>query len=93
MAETVDMKIIHQHAENVYEAIIMTARRARQINDEQHLIREREAELEDSSDFDDEEFETFTPEEPRLSLPKPHTLAMQEFLQGELVREYVEDSA
>lgn len=92
MVQTIDLKEIQKHASNVYEAIIVIARRARQINDEQRLIYERESEFEEAGDFEEDELESVNQEDIIASLPKPTMLALEEFLQGELDYEYVEES-
>lgn len=92
MVSTTDLQRVSRHADNIYEAIIMIARRARQINDEQKIIMERELGLEDTAaDFDDDEFEQIIEDRPETHLPKPSTLALYEFLDGDLYREYVEE--
>ena len=93
MVSTIDMDEITKHAENAYEAIIMIARRARQINDEQKMLLDRELEIdENGDDFDDEEFSQLNIPEQKLNLPKPPTLGMEELLRNELIKEYADEN-
>lgn len=92
MVKTLDLKTIHNHAHNIYEAIITVARRARQINDDQRLLYERENDLDEASDFEDDELERINPDFIELSLPKPSSVALEEFLSGDLIKEYVEEN-
>jgi DNA-directed RNA polymerase subunit K/omega len=92
MVKTVDLKRVHNYADNVYEAIIAIARRARQINDEQRLIYDRENDFDDAGDFEDEELERVNTEDLTASLPKPSGIALEEFLNGKLIKEYVQEN-
>lgn len=93
MVSTVDMNEITKYADTAYEAIIMIARRARQINDEQKMLLDREMEIdENGDDFDDEEFTQLNIPEHRINLPKPPTLAMQELFRNELIKEYADEN-
>ncbi|MFQ5627874.1 MAG: DNA-directed RNA polymerase subunit omega [bacterium] len=92
MVRTIDLQSIHEFADNIYEAIITVARRARQINDEQRVYYERESDLDDAGDFDDDELERINPEDIGVSLPKPSKIALDEFLEGDLAKEYVEEN-
>lgn len=91
MINTLSIAEIEKHADNIYEAIIVIARRARQINGEQKQLIERE-------DFDDEEYEEFNEERLEqydsdyVRLPKPTTLALEEFLADRFRFEYRSDS-
>ncbi|KAA3616278.1 MAG: hypothetical protein DWQ05_11070 [Calditrichaeota bacterium] len=93
MVDTIVMKDLTNHAESIYEAIIMISRRARQINNEQKQQFEKDFYDESSDDFLDDDYE---PEEIVIEtthLPKPHTIALQEFLDGEIVKiELTEDA-
>lgn len=92
MVKTIDLQIIHTFADNIYEAIITVARRARQINDEQSVYYERESDFEEGGDFDDDELERINPDEVGVSLPKPSRVALEEFLDGNLAKEYVDEN-
>lgn len=93
MAETISLDELEKHAENLYEAIVMMARRARQINDQQKKLLEEQAQqfANDDSFEEDEEFEQDLVEHQYLKLPKPATIAMQEMLEGKLQKEYPEE--
>jgi len=90
MAQTIDFKRITTHADNVYEAIIMSSRRARQINTEQRIALERELGYDDNDDFDDEDFEDGQSANV-IEYPKASTQALEEFLRGDLKKNYIED--
>ncbi len=93
MASTLSMEVFEEHAENVYEAIIMIARRARQINADHKALIEREFGFMDmNDDFEDEETEQHDIVELLKSLPKPPSKALEEFLNGELVAEYADEN-
>ena len=47
MVSTIPLNEIEKHADNIYEAIIILAKRARQINDEQKRLYQQE------SDYDE----------------------------------------
>jgi len=93
-AEPIDLREIDKKTANVYEAIIVSAKRARQINDEQKLefnaqlttVPQANATDDDSEDFDN-------PAQLRISLDfekrkKPHQQALGKLLDGELEFEY-----
>ncbi len=89
MAETLPLDVLETHAENLYEAIVMIARRARQINDQQKKILEEQVEqyaLDDN--LDEEGFTQDIVDHQYLKLPKPTTIAMQEMLEGKLTKQY-----
>ena len=93
MVKTLDLELLVQHAKNIYEAAIIIARRARQINLENKIKLERELELEGSDgDFDDEDFEQPRILERHLNLPKPPLVALKEFFNDELIVEYAEEN-
>ncbi|MDW7681036.1 MAG: DNA-directed RNA polymerase subunit omega [bacterium] len=95
MSATLSFDELDKHSENVYEAIVIIAKRARQINEEQKRYIETETGLDDSiSDSDDEEeFEQDRDEIKIIKLPKPTQLAIEEYLQGKLKYEYTGDEA
>lgn len=87
MINTLSIGNLERHAENIYEAIIVIARRARQINNDQKQMVQRE-------EFDEEEYDEYTEENLELydsdyvRLPKPTTLALEEFSDGKIRFEY-----
>ena len=91
MAETLPLDIMEKHATNVYEAIIIIAKRARQINELQKQILDNEAEAySQTEEFDEEGVNADIVEHQFLRLPKPTTIAMQEFLEGKLEKVVVD---
>ncbi|HOJ04901.1 MAG TPA: DNA-directed RNA polymerase subunit omega [Bacteroidota bacterium] len=65
--EPIDLSLIDKHAENIYEAIVVLSRRARQINEEIKISLNRELEMFSSRMDSDEEIET-NPEQMRISI-------------------------
>ena len=93
MVDTIAMESLKNHSSSVYEAIIMIARRARQINDEQKALFENDYYDDSADDFLDDDFE---PEEKNIqteNLPKPHSIALEEFLQGEVQKVELNEDA
>lgn len=101
MVSTVPLEDLEKHADNVYEAIIVVAKRARQINDDQKRYIEQEigydSSLENSSS-DDLEADEENREERQASpvkfirMPKPTSIALDEMLSGKLDFNYAEKS-
>ena len=91
MAETIPLEELEKYADNVYEAIIMMAKRARQINDQQKKLMEKHVEqyLSDEN-LDEDGINQDLVDHQYLKLPKPSTIAMDEMLAGKLVKEYPE---
>lgn len=91
MSDTLPLEKLEQNVDNLYEAIVIIARRARQINELQKRMIEKDGNF--SSDLDDyEEEETIdrdVVESQYLKLPKPTTIALQEMLEGKLSYEYI----
>lgn len=92
--EPIDLREIDKRAANVYEAIIVASKKARQINDERKLefnkyvseIPVKEADDESSEDFNN-------PQQQKISLdfekkPKPHIEGLNMLLNGEIEYEY-----
>ncbi len=84
----ISLRKVEEHASNIYEAVIVAGKRARQINDETRLefntlLNEMPQGPED--DFEDKE----NPDQLRVSLeyekgPKPHLQAQSELLEGKI---------
>ncbi len=91
MIKTLPMHEFDDRADNIYEAIIVLSKRARQINDIQ------KQELSQGRDYDDE-YDDFRDdeilEEPREieyeKLPKPSSVALEDFFARKLTYEYRE---
>ncbi|MDZ7722138.1 MAG: DNA-directed RNA polymerase subunit omega [candidate division KSB1 bacterium] len=90
MAETLALEKIEQNTENLYEAIVIIARRARQINEMQRQLIERELEQNEEEGLTDEMVEGDMIEHQFLKLPKPTTVALNEMLDGKLTFEYLD---
>lgn len=80
-----------KEAENIYEAILIIAKRARQIGELQKRQIDRElgqTEMleQQAASIEDEEERIFEPDEdrPQLQFDKPVTKAMQEMMDGEI---------
>ena len=93
MVDTIVVKDLSKHAESIYEAIIMISRRARQINNEQKQLFEKDFYDESGDDFLDDDYEQEEREIDTTPLPKPHTIALQEFLDGDIVKIELTDDA
>jgi len=92
---TIPLKDFDQYVENLYEAIIIIAKRARQINDEQKTFIEAELPIEDDDDYYNEEHnqqeEEKNTEIHYIKLPKPTQVALGEMLAGKLKFEYLKN--
>ena len=92
MSSTIPLSELEKLSGNLYEAIIVIAKRARQINEEQKSLIDIETEMDDSmDDYEDEEEEMEEQEEiPRkvIKLPKPTEIAIQEMLSGKIKWDY-----
>ena len=94
MNGTLSIPDLLKHSDNIYEAIIIIGKRARQINEEQKVFIEREAEIDDSlENNEDEEFidREMINEDKIIKLPKPTELAIKEFMGGNLHYDYGDD--
>ncbi len=89
MGSTISLIDFEKFSDNVYEAIIIIAKRARQINDEQRLIIEQMTGVSDSDneENDEEDVERFD-EINEFNFPKPTQLALQEFFEGKIKYDY-----
>lgn len=91
--EPIDLREIEKHATNIYEAIVVCAKKSRLINEEDKI--EYNALLstipEAATEDDAEELEN--PAQLKISLEfekreKPHTQALSEFLEGKIEYKY-----
>ena len=90
-----ELKTLDSHAENVYEAIVVLSKRARQINEEMKIRLNQELEMFATRIDSEEEIET-NPEQMRISiefekLPKPTQQAIENLLDGQLSYRYKEE--
>lgn len=91
MTSTIDLDDLVKYSDNLYEAIIAIARRAKQINDEQKRFIEQETGMDDSMETydDDDELDGQIEEEPQIiKLPKPTEVAIKEMLRGKINYDY-----
>ena len=94
MSSTIPLSELEKLSGNLYEAIVIIAKRARQINEEQKSLIDIETEMDDSMDDyeDDEEVEMEEEQEEikkkAIKLPKPTEIAIQEMLTGKIKWDY-----
>lgn len=92
MVDTLELKDLEKYADNVYEAAMIIAIRARQINEEQKQMLERESEIfDEDEDFDDEGVNIDLVDRKYIRLPKPTRIALEEMLAGKLTHEYLNE--
>ncbi|GAB1442195.1 hypothetical protein MASR2M39_10300 [Ignavibacteriales bacterium] len=88
----VDLREIDKNAANVYEAIVIAARRARIVNDAQRIeFRGMLDSLPENTSDDGEDLDN--PDQSRISLEfekrdKPHLQALSQLLEGKIKSEY-----
>lgn len=97
MVETIDLTKILSQVDNLYEAVMIIAKRARQINDEQHAITQQilmeQMENAPPPSLEELEEEDMGPREPiqdYIRFPKPTVVAMKEMLEGKIKFRYIE---
>ena len=92
MHSTIPLEELEKYSENIYEAIVVIGKRARQINMEQKRKIEEETGIDDAMDnYDDEDEEIdrdALEQEKVIKFPKPIQLAIQEYLDGKLKFDY-----
>jgi len=89
----IDLRDIDKRAGNVYEGIIVTAKRARQINSENKIEFNALLSTIPESTTDDETEDIDNPAQLKIALDlekrkKPHLQALNEFLEGEIDFEF-----
>jgi DNA-directed RNA polymerase subunit K/omega len=89
----VDLRVIDERAENVYEAICVASKRARQVNTENKIEYNAIMNTIPSSGSDDEAEDVTNPAQLKIALdlekkPKPHLQALNELLEGEVKFKY-----
>ncbi len=89
MAETLPLEKLEEKVDSLYEAIVVIARRARQINEMQKQLIDRETANNDDDDLDEIIAAEDYLDKQFLKLPKPSTLALQEMMEGKLDFEYL----
>jgi hypothetical protein len=93
--EPLDLSFIDKHAENIYEAIVVLSRRARQVNEEVKIQLNQELEMFITRNDSDEEIEV-NPEQARISIefekmPKPTQQAVADLLNDRVTYRYKEE--
>ena len=91
----IDLREIDEKAKNVYEAIIVSAKRARQINDENKIEFNALLSTIPETTTDDENEDIDNPAQLKISLDmenrdKPHVQALDEFLDRKVEYKYKE---
>jgi len=89
----VDLREIDKKAANVYEAIIVAAKRARQVNDDTKIAYNALVSTIPTSANDDDSEDIMNPAQLKISLDfekkeKPHIEAINELLDGKIEFEY-----
>lgn len=89
----IDLRSIDEHASNVYEAIIASAKRARQINTENKIEFNALLSTIPQTQSEDETEDLDNPAQLKMSLDfekrlKPHHQALKELLDGKVEFEY-----
>ena len=89
----IDLRSIDERAENVYEAIVVAAKRARQLNDENKIEFNALMNTIPSMGADDEAEDITNPAQLKMALewekrPKPHLQAVNELLSGDVKFKY-----
>ena len=91
----IDLRTIDDKADNIYEAIIVSAKRARQINDENKIEFNALISTIPETVGDEESEDIDNPAQLKISQEmekrdKPHVQALNEMLQGEITYSYKE---
>ncbi len=89
----VDLKVIESRAANVYEAIIVAAKRARSINDENKIEFKALLETIPQSGMDDDSEDVTNQDQLKMALDfekreKPHLQALEELLENKIQFRY-----
>jgi DNA-directed RNA polymerase subunit K/omega len=89
----VDLREIDKRAENVYEAIVVAAKRARQINADNKIEFNALLNTIPSTGTEDDSEDVTNPAQLKVALdwekkPKPHLQALNELLDGEIKFKY-----
>ena len=89
----IDLREIDEKAQNVYEAIIVSSKRARQVNDENKIEFNALLSTIPETTTDDENEDIDNPAQLKISLDmenrnKPHVQALDEFLDSKVEYKY-----
>jgi DNA-directed RNA polymerase omega subunit len=92
----ISLEELLQRADNIYEAVAILFRRARQITDEQKLLIEMDmdtpppSENRENEEFDDVEIDREALQREHKKYPKPTRVAMEEMLKGKIEHRYID---
>jgi DNA-directed RNA polymerase subunit K/omega len=91
--EPVDLRVIDERAANIYEAIIVSAKKARKINDENKIEYNALLSTIPTTGTDDENEDIENPAQLKIALElekkeKPHIEALEELLEGKIDYEF-----
>ena len=91
--EPVDLRVIDERAANIYEAIIVSAKKARKINDENKIEYNALLSTIPTTGTDDENEDIENPAQLKIALElekkeKPHLEALGQLLEGKIEYEY-----
>ncbi len=89
----IDLRVIDERAANVYEAIIVSAKRARQVNDENKIEFNAMLSTIPTIGTDDESEDIENPAQLKISLDfetkeKPHLQSLRELLENKIKYEF-----
>ena len=89
----VDLRVIDERASNIYEAIIVSAKKARKINDENKIEYNALLSTIPTTGTDDENEDIENPAQLKIALElekkeKPHIEALEQLLEGKVEYEY-----
>lgn len=89
----IDLRSLDEHASNVYEAIIVSSKRARQVNSENKIEFNALLSTIPQTQSEDENEDLDNPAQLKISLdfekkPKPHQQALKELLNGKVEFEF-----
>ena len=95
MADILPLDKLEEKVGSLYEAVAIVAKRARQINELQRRMVEKQNEgLEDDLDeFDEAAFDRDIVDQQYIKLPKPTSIALQEMMDGKLDFEYLDSDS
>ncbi len=91
--EPVDLRVIDQNTANIYEGIIVTAKRARQINDENKIEYNALVSTIPTTGTEDDSEDIENPAQLKIALDfekkeKPHIQSLNELLEGKIEYKY-----
>jgi DNA-directed RNA polymerase omega subunit len=93
MKDIIPLDVLEAKVDSLYEAVNVIAKRARQINELQRRMIERQNEGvvdDDDDEFDESTYDRDIVDRQYLKLPKPTTIALQEMMDDKLEFEYLD---